>query len=43
MHAPAPNKRGRPRTHYTRETLNASFYVLKSGPLAATVEGLTNL
>jgi putative transposase len=31
-HIPAPNKRGRPRTHPTREVLNAiSFYVLKSG------------
>jgi putative transposase len=28
---PAPNKRGRPRTHGTREILNALFYVLKSG------------
>src|SRR5829696_9385127 len=28
---PAPNKRGRPRTHGTREILNAIFYVLKSG------------
>jgi putative transposase len=27
----APNKRGRPRTHSTREILNAIFYVLKSG------------
>lgn len=30
-HVPAPNKRGRPRTHSTREILNAVFYVLKSG------------
>jgi putative transposase len=30
-HIPAPNKRGRPRTHGTREVLNAIFYVLKSG------------
>ena len=30
-HIPAPNKRGRPRTHPTREVLNAIFYVLKSG------------
>ena len=29
--APPPNKRGRPRTHGTREVLNAIFYVLKSG------------
>ena len=27
----APNKRGRPRTHSTREILNSIFYVLKSG------------
>ena len=27
----APSKRGRPRTHSTREILNAIFYVLKSG------------
>ena len=32
LHFPAPNKRGRPRTHSTREILNAIFfYVLKSG------------
>ena len=31
LHIPAPNKRGRPRTHSTREILNAVFYVLKSG------------
>jgi putative transposase len=30
-HVPAPNKRGRPRTHPTREILNAVFYVLKCG------------
>jgi putative transposase len=30
-YVPAPNKRGRPRTHGTREVLNAIFYVLKSG------------
>ena len=30
-HVPAPNKRGRPRTHSTREILDAIFYVLKSG------------
>jgi putative transposase len=30
-HIPAPNKRGRPRTHPTREVLNAIFYLLKSG------------
>ena len=31
-HVPAPNKRGRPSTHSTREILNAVFfYVLKSG------------
>src|SRR5918995_7028615 len=30
-HIPAPNRRGRPRTHGTREVLNAIFYVLKSG------------
>ncbi|HET6261959.1 MAG TPA: transposase, partial [Chloroflexia bacterium] len=27
----APNKRGRPRTHSTREILNAIFYLLKCG------------
>ena len=27
----APNRRGRPRIHSTREILNAIFYVLKSG------------
>jgi putative transposase len=31
LHFPAPNKLGRPRTHSTREILNAVFYVLKSG------------
>ena len=31
LHVPTPNKRGRPRTHDTREILNAVFYVLKSG------------
>ena len=31
IHAPAPNKRGRPKTHSTREILDAVFYVLKSG------------
>jgi putative transposase len=32
LHLPASNKRGRPRTHDTREILNAVFfYVLKSG------------
>jgi transposase len=31
LHVPAPNKRGRPRTHDTREILNAIFYILKSG------------
>jgi putative transposase len=30
-HLPAPNKRGRPWSHSTREILNAIFYVLKSG------------
>src|SRR5215216_6346567 len=30
-HIPAPNKRGRPKTHNTREVLDAIFYVLKSG------------
>jgi putative transposase len=30
-HVPAPNKRGRPRTHTPREILDAVFYVLKSG------------
>jgi putative transposase len=30
-HLPAPNKRGRPKTHTTREVLNAIFYLLKSG------------
>jgi putative transposase len=28
---PAPNKRGRPKTHGAREILDAVFYVLKSG------------
>src|SRR5215207_5567329 len=28
---PAPSKRGRPKTHITREILDAIFYVLKSG------------
>src|SRR5918994_3461775 len=31
IHVPSPNKRGRPRTHDTREILNAVFYILKSG------------
>jgi putative transposase len=31
LHVPAPNKLGRPRTHGTREILNAVFYILKSG------------
>ena len=31
LHVPTPNKRGRPRTHSTREILNAIFYILKSG------------
>jgi putative transposase len=31
LHVPAPNKWGRPKTHTTREILNAIFYVLKSG------------
>jgi putative transposase len=32
LHVPAPNnKRGRPKTHPTRDILNAIFYVLKSG------------
>ena len=30
-HVPAPNTRGRPKTHSTREILDAVFYVLKSG------------
>jgi putative transposase len=30
-HVPAPNGRGRPRLHTTREILDAVFYVLKSG------------
>jgi len=30
-HVPAANKRGRPKTHTTRQILNAVFYVLKSG------------
>jgi putative transposase len=30
-HVAPPNKRGRPRTHSSREILNAIFYVLKSG------------
>jgi putative transposase len=31
LHVPAPSKRGRPKTHTTREILNAIFYILKSG------------
>jgi hypothetical protein len=31
FHVPAPNKRGRPKIHTTRELLGAIFYVLKSG------------
>ena len=31
VHVSAPNKRGRPRSHGTREILDAIFYVLKSG------------
>ncbi len=30
-HVPSPNGRGRPKTHATREILDAVFYVLKSG------------
>src|SRR5215210_8200039 len=30
-HVPAPEERGRPKTHTTREILDAVFYVLKSG------------
>jgi putative transposase len=30
-HVPPPNERGRPKTHTTREILDAIFYVLKSG------------
>jgi putative transposase len=30
-HVPPPNKRGRPKTHPSREILNAIFYILKSG------------
>src|ERR671910_692469 len=30
-HVEAPNKRGRPKTHSSREILNAIFYLLKSG------------
>jgi putative transposase len=31
LHVPASKPRGRPKTHTTREVLNAIFYVLKSG------------
>ena len=31
LHVPPPNKRGRPKTHSSREILNAIFYVLRSG------------
>jgi putative transposase len=31
LHVPPPNKRGRPKTHSSREILNAIFYLLKSG------------
>src|ERR687890_1926155 len=30
-HVPPPGRRGRPKTHTTREILDAIFYVLKSG------------
>jgi len=30
-YAPPPKRRGRPKTHSTREVLDATFYVLKSG------------
>ena len=30
-HLPPPSRRGRPKTHATREVLEAIFYVLKSG------------
>jgi putative transposase len=30
-HVPAPNRRGRPKTHTSREILDAVFYILKSG------------
>jgi putative transposase len=30
-HVPAPNKRGRPKAHTTRQIVNAIFYILKSG------------
>ena len=31
LHVPTSNKRGRPKTHTTREIFNAIFYILKSG------------
>src|SRR5215203_1100334 len=31
LYVPPPNKRGRPKTHSTREILNAIFYLLESG------------
>ena len=31
LHVPAPNKRGRLKTHSTREIFNAILYILKSG------------
>ena len=31
VHVPAPSRRGRPKTHSSREILDAVFYVLKSG------------
>ena len=31
LHVPGSSKRGRPKTHSSREVLNAIFYVLKSG------------
>jgi putative transposase len=31
FHVPPPSKRGRPKTHTTREIFNAIFYILKSG------------
>jgi putative transposase len=39
-HVPAPNKRGRPKTHATREILYAILYVLKRMSLAAVAPPL---
>jgi hypothetical protein len=46
LHIPAPSKRGRPKTHSTREILNAIFYIpkerLRLAALALRVPTLEN-